>query len=129
MPSVYVVEPQSLFGPEIARLVGEAGGRVVATSAVLDLDAIIAAAPEFVLLDLDYTFYDLTDVLDVLRSEAPLVRPVVLTAERGRGWLARSRAFGAASVVAKAASEREMIHDLRVVLAGGSVWDVRVEVA
>lgn len=129
MPSVYVVEPQSLFGPEVARLVGEAGGRVVATSAVLDLDDIIAAAPEFVLLDLDYTPYDLGDVLDVLRSEAPLVRPIVLTERHGSGWLARSRAYGAASVVAKAASERELVHDLRTVLAGGSVWDTRVEVA
>jgi DNA-binding NarL/FixJ family response regulator len=129
MPSVYVVEPQSIFTPEIERLVGEAGGRVVGGSVALDLDAIITAAPEFVLLDLDYTSYDVADVLDVLREEAPLVRPIVLTDRHRHGWLQLTRARGAASVVSKAASEQELVHDLRVVLDGGAVWDSRVEVA
>ncbi|HEY0614428.1 MAG TPA: hypothetical protein VGC96_07290 [Candidatus Elarobacter sp.] len=129
MPSVYVVEPQSIFAPEIARLVEEAGGRVAGASDVLNLDAIIAAAPEFVLLDLDYTAYDVADVLDVLRNEAPLVRPIVLTDRHRHGWLQLTRTRGAASVVSKAASEQELVHDLRVVLDGGAVWDERVEVA
>ena len=101
MPSVYVVEPQSIFAPEIARLVEEAGGRVAGAS----------------------------DVLDVLRNEAPLVRPIVLTDRHRHGWLQLTRTRGAASVVSKAASEQELVHDLRVVLDGGAVWDERVEVA
>jgi DNA-binding NarL/FixJ family response regulator len=127
MQTVYVVEPQALFGPKLGRLVGEAGGRVIGTASALDLDAIIAAAPDAVLLDLDFTAYDVADVLDVLGSEAPAVRSIVLTAERGAGWLDRCRAAGAASVVSKAATEEELVHDLRVVLDGGAVWDVRVE--
>ena len=129
MPSVYVVEPQSLFAPEIERLVAVAGGRVIANASALDLDDIVAAAPEFVLLDLDYTAYDVADALDVLHAEAPHVRPIVLTDRHRRGWLQLTRAHGAASVVAKAASEQELVHDLRVVLDGGAVWDTRVEVA
>ncbi len=129
MLSVYVVEPQALFAPELARLVGEAGARVAGNSAVLDLDAIVAAAPDAVLLDLDYTPYDLADVLDVLRYEAPATRAIVLTSERGPGLLEQCRANGAAAVVAKAASEDELVHDLRVVFDGGSVWDERVEAA
>lgn len=127
MTTIYVVEPQALFGPKLARLVGDAGGRVANTASVLDLDEIIAAAPDAVLLDLDFTAYDVADVLDVLRAEAPRVRAIVLTAERGAGWLDRCREAGAASVVSKASTEEELIHDLRVVLDGGSVWDVRVE--
>ena len=127
METVYVVEPQALFGPKLARLVADAGGTVVGTAAGLDLDAIIAAAPNAVLLDLDFTAYDVADALDVLRSEAPAVRPILLTAERGAGWLERYRGAGAASVVSKDSTEEELVHDLRVVLDGGAVWDMRVE--
>jgi DNA-binding NarL/FixJ family response regulator len=126
-PTVYVVEPQALFGPKLARLVTDAGGRVAGTASALDLDAIIAAKPQAVLLDLDFTAYDVADALDVLRSEAPAVRTIVLTAERGAGWLERCRDAGAASVVSKSVTEEELVHDLRVVLDGGAVWDIRVE--
>ncbi|MBV8369532.1 MAG: response regulator transcription factor [Candidatus Eremiobacteraeota bacterium] len=129
MASVYIVEPQSLFEPELERLVSLAGARVAGSAAQLDLDEIIAAAPDAVLLDLDFTAYDVLDVLDVLQAEAPAIRPVVLTSERGRGRLDRCRAYGAAAVVSKDATDLEMVHDLRVVLDGGSVWDQRVEAA
>lgn len=127
MQTVYVVEPQALFAPKLARLIGDAGGRVAGAASVLDLDAIIAAAPDAVLLDLDFTAYDVGDVLDVLRAEAPRVRPIVLTGDRGDGWLERCRGSGAASVVSKATTEEELVHDLRVVLDGGAIWDARVE--
>jgi DNA-binding NarL/FixJ family response regulator len=127
MPSVYIFEAQELFGPELERLASLAGARVCARSAVLDLDAIITAAPDVVLLDLDYTTYDVIDVLGVLRDEAPAIRPVVLSAERARGWIERCRAAGAAAVVSKTVSEYDLVHDLRVIFDGGTVWDVRVE--
>jgi two-component system, OmpR family, response regulator len=127
MTTVYILEAQELFGPELERLAALAGGRVAARSAVLDLDAIISTAPDIVLLDLDYTAYDVLDVLAVLRDEAPAIRPVVLSAERTRGWIARCRGAGAAAVVSKAGSEYELVHDLRVIFDGGTVWDVRVE--
>jgi len=129
MPHVYVVEPQTIFGPEVQRIVGEAGGTVSAISPMLDLDQIIEAAPDVVLLDIDYTDYDPAEVLDALREEAPAVRPIVLTSERERGRLDRFRASGAASVVSKSAGEAEVIRDLRFILSGGSVWDERVEAA
>lgn len=127
MDSVYVVEPQALFAPRLARLVAQAGGRVAGTATMLGVDALLASQADAVLLDLDFTAYDIADALDVLRSEAPGVRPIVLTAERGRGSLERLRAAGAAAVVSKDASEEELVHDLRLVLDGGSVWDERVE--
>jgi DNA-binding NarL/FixJ family response regulator len=129
MRSVYIVEPQSIFGPELERLVGEADARVAGVSARLDLDDIIEAAPDAVLLDLDYTEHDTADVLDALQAEAPAIRPIVLTAEHARGRIATCRSNGAAAVVSKAASEEELVDDLRVVLSGGSVWDERVEAA
>jgi DNA-binding NarL/FixJ family response regulator len=127
MPTVYVVEPQALFGPELARFVNAAGGRVVGHSPLLDLETIIMASPDIVVLDLDYTDYELVDVLDMLRAEAPSIRAVVLTSERAAGRLDVYRANGAAAVVAKTASEREVVHDLRVVFDGGAIWDRRVE--
>jgi hypothetical protein len=39
----------------------------------------------------------------------------------------KRRANGAAAVVAKAASERELVRDLRVVFDGGAIWDRRAE--
>ena len=129
MRSIYIVEPQSIFGPELERLVGEADARVAGVSSRLDLDRIIEAAPDAVLLDLDYTDHDEADVLDALHAEAPAIRPIVLTSERARGRLASCRSNGAVAVVSKAASEEELVDDLRVVLGGGSVWDPRVEAA
>jgi DNA-binding NarL/FixJ family response regulator len=129
MHRVYVVEPQTIFGPEMQRIVGEAGGSVASMSPVLDLDDIIEARPDVVLLDLDYTDYEPAEVLDALREEAPSVRPIVLTSEREHGRLERFRASGAASVVSKSADDAEVIRELRVILSGGSVWDERVEAA
>ncbi|HTD35342.1 MAG TPA: response regulator [Candidatus Elarobacter sp.] len=129
MTRVYVVEPQTIFGPEVQRIVGEAGGSVASMSPVLDLDDIIEARPDVVLLDLDYTDYDPAEVLDALREEAPSVRPIVLTSERERGRLDRFRSSGAASVVSKSADDAEVIRELRVILGGGAVWDARVEAA
>jgi DNA-binding NarL/FixJ family response regulator len=129
MPRVYVVEPQTIFGPEVQRIVGEAGGTLAAVAPVLDLDDIIEAKPDVVLLDLDYTDYDPAEVLDALREEAPRIRPIILTSEHERGGLERFRASGAASVVSKSAGETEVINDLRLILRGGSVWDERVEAA
>jgi hypothetical protein len=37
------------------------------------------------------------------------------------------RTFSSLAVVAKAASERELVHDLRVVFDGGAIWDRRAE--
>jgi DNA-binding NarL/FixJ family response regulator len=96
---------------------------------LLDLDDIIEARPDVVLLDLDYTDYEPAEVLDALREEAPAVRPIVLTSEREHGRLDRFRASGAASVVSKSADDAEVIRDLRVILSGGSIWDQRVEAA
>ncbi len=128
MPTVYIVEAQALFAPELARLASAAGARLAGTSEVLDLDELIAAKPDLVVLDLDFTGYDIADVLDVLHAEAPAIRSVVLTGERERGWLESARAAGAASVLSKAAAENELIHDLRLIFEGGAVWDARVEV-
>jgi DNA-binding NarL/FixJ family response regulator len=129
MNRVYVVEPQTIFGPEVQRIVGEAGGSVASMSPVLDLDDIIEARPDVVLLDLDYTEYDPAEVLDALREEAPSIRPIVLTSEHEHGRLDRFRASGAASVVSKSADDAEVIRELRVILGGGAVWDPRVEAA
>ena len=129
MPRVYVVEPQTIFGPEVQRIVGEAGGTLAAVAPVLDLDDIIEAKPDVVLLDLDYTDYDPAEVLDALREEAPKLRPIILTSEHERGRLERFRASGAASVVSKSADDAEVIAELRLILRGGSVWDQRVEAA
>ena len=67
MPRVYVVEPQTIFGPEVQRIVGEAGGTLSAMSPTLNLDEIIEAAPDVVLLDIDYTDSDDAEVIRDLR--------------------------------------------------------------
>lgn len=129
MPTVYVVEAQVLFAPALESIVARAGGRIVTRSDVLDLDDILASSPEIVVIDLDYTSYDVLAIIAALHAEAPLVRTIVLTGERRGGWLEACREAGAASVLAKVAREDELVHDLQVVFDGGSVWDRRAETA
>jgi DNA-binding NarL/FixJ family response regulator len=128
VPSVFIVEAQALFGPELVRLVEAAGARVVGQAETLDLDEVIGAHPDVVLLDLDFTVYDVIEVLEVLRAEAPSIRTIVLTGERTRGWLNAARDAGAASVCSKATTEEELVHALAVIFDGGELWDARVEV-
>jgi two-component system invasion response regulator UvrY len=126
--SVYIVEAQSLFLEELARIIASAGGSLVGTSESLDFETLIRANPDYALLDLDFTAYDVVEVLAVLHAEAPRIQSLVLTGQQGAGWLERARKAGAASVLSKEAGRDELIHDLRVILDGGALWDARVEV-
>jgi DNA-binding NarL/FixJ family response regulator len=124
---VYIVEAQSLFLDELVRLVTLAGGTLAGSAQTLDFDALIGANPDYALLDLDYTPYDVVDVLEVLRAEAPRIQSLVLTAQQEHGWLERARSAGAYSVLSKEAGGDELVHDLRVIFDGGALWDARVE--
>src|ERR1700694_3520062 len=119
--SVYILEPQELFVPELSGVVAEAGGRVVRTAQMLDVAEIVSLRVDFALLDLDYTLHGVTDGLAYFRGAAAGVKPIVLTDQRDLGELGRYRAAGAIAVIAKSVSPEQLIGALREVFDVGAL--------
>jgi hypothetical protein len=110
--TVFVLEPQTVFIPELSRIVAAAGGRVVACSDSFDVLEIAALRAEYALLDLDYALPGVVDGLAYFLAAAPRVRPIVLTNQRDFRPLARYREYGAV-VLQKALSCGELMFTLR----------------
>lgn len=120
-PSVYVLEPQELFVPELTRLVAEAGGHVVRTAHMLDVGEIASLRVDFALLDLDYTMLGVMDGLAYFRGAARSVKPILLTDEHDPRTLGRYRAAGAVAVIAKSVSAEHLTAALREVFDVGAL--------
>ena len=113
--SVYVVEPQALFIPELSRIVASAGGHVTRFSESLEIEEITSLRADYAILDLDYTTYGVMDGLAFFRALAGSVKPIVITEERDFNQLARYRHAGATAVLPKAMSADELrtaLHDI-----------------
>ncbi len=115
--TVFVLEPQTVFIPELSRIVGAAGGRVTMFAEGFDVIEIAALRVEYALLDLDYALPGVLDGLAYFAGAAPRVKPIVLTNQRDFRPLARYRDAGAV-VLPKALSCPELIHALRAIFQG-----------
>jgi DNA-binding NarL/FixJ family response regulator len=116
-PSVYVVEPQTIFIPELARIVAVAGGHVARFADALDVEEIASLATEYAIVDLDYSEVGVLDGLAFFRTIAPKTRVVVLTAETDFAALEQFRAAGCVAVVPKSMSADEVRDVLREMFA------------
>jgi len=110
--TVFVLEPQTVFIPELSRIIAAAGGRVVAASDSFNVLEIAALRAEYALLDLDYALPAVLDGLAYFLAAAPHVKPIVLTNQRDFQPLARYREYGAV-VLQKALSCGELMFALR----------------
>jgi hypothetical protein len=115
--TVFVLEPQAVFLPELSRIVTAAGGRVTTFSEAFDVVEIAALREEYALLDLDYALPGILDGLAYFSGAAPRVKPIVLTSQRDFRPLARYREAGAV-VLPKALSCIELTHALRAIFIG-----------
>jgi DNA-binding NtrC family response regulator len=115
--TVFILEPQTVFIPELSRIVAAAGGRVTTFSDVFDVLEIAALRTEYALLDLDHALPGVLDGLAYFSGAAPRVRPIVLTSQRDFRPLARYRESGAI-VLPKALSCTELAHALRAIFVG-----------
>jgi DNA-binding NarL/FixJ family response regulator len=112
-PSVYMIEPQALFVPELARIVAAAGGTVVRFAEALDIEEIVSLRTDYAIVDLDYSEIGVLDGLAFFRTVATEVRVIVLTDETDFATLEQFRAAGASSVIAKSMSAGEVSDALR----------------
>ncbi len=115
--TVFVLEPQAVFLPELSRIVAAAGGRVTTFSEAFDVIEIAALREEYALLDLDYALPGVLDGLAYFSGAAPKVKPIVLTNQHDFRPLARYREAGAI-VLPKALSCTELTHALRAIFQG-----------
>lgn len=115
--TVFILEPQTVFLPELGRIVATAGGRVTSFAEAFDVLEIGALRTEFALLDLDYALPGVLDGLAYFSAAAPRVKPIVLTSQRDFRPLARYREAGAV-VLPKALSSAELTLALRAVFTG-----------
>jgi DNA-binding NarL/FixJ family response regulator len=120
-PSVYVLEPQELFIPELSRIVVAAGGRVVRSADTIDIEELVSLRVDFALLDLDYTWQGVMDGLAYFRGAAARVNPIVLTDERDFDRLARFRAAGAIAVISKSNTADQMSAALQEIFDVGAL--------
>jgi DNA-binding NtrC family response regulator len=115
--TVFVLEPQTVFMPELSRIVAAAGGRVTTCSDVFDVVEIGSLRTDYAILDLDYALPGVLDGLAYFSGAAPRVRPIVLTNQRDFRPLARYREAGAI-VLPKTLSSPELVHALRAIFSG-----------
>jgi len=124
-PSVYLFEPQALFIPELSRIVAAAGGHVVRSADLLDINEVVSLRAEYAILDLDYTHFGVLDGLAYFRAAAPGVAAIVLTEERDFNRLTRYRHAGASAVMSKAMSADEMRDALCEVFGSSALYRLR----
>jgi DNA-binding NarL/FixJ family response regulator len=127
-PSIYVVEPQALFVPELYRIVAAAGGHVARFAESLDVEEIVSLRTDYALVDLDYAEISVLDGLAFFRSVAPDVRVIVLTEERDFAMLERFRIAGASTVLAKSMSADEVSDALRAAFERDAASPRRIDV-
>lgn len=118
--SVYVLEPQALFVPELNRIVSRAGGHVMRSAQSLSLDEIASLRADYAILDLDYTEFGVLDGLAFFRGLAGGVKPILLTEERDALVLASFRDAGAVSVLSKGQTAEALQISLQNVFAVGA---------
>jgi DNA-binding NarL/FixJ family response regulator len=119
--SVYVLEPQAIFIPELSRIVAAAGGHVVRSADSLEIMEIVSLRADYAILDLDYTIHGAVDGLAFFRSLAGWsVTPLLLTEERDFNQLARYRNAGAAAVLPKTMTADELRDALGDIFRSGA---------
>ncbi|HEX3549016.1 MAG TPA: hypothetical protein VHT53_01490 [Candidatus Elarobacter sp.] len=111
-PSVYVIEPQTLFVPELMHAVTGAGGRVVRFAESLDVTEVASLRVDYALLDLDYSLYSVDDGLAIFGHVAPGIRTMVLTDECDAERVRAMRRAGAWAVLPKTLSDDELLVEL-----------------
>jgi DNA-binding NarL/FixJ family response regulator len=85
------------------------------------LDAVAAAEPDLVVIDLDLPGASGLDALAAVRGARPSTPCVILTALTDDAELGRAIELGAAAVLHKSLDVGALLEDLRIVAAGGTV--------
>ncbi len=127
---MFILEPQTLFVPDLVQTIARCGGEIVRVAESLERLDIASLRADVALLDLDYGPNSVLDDLASFRGEAlPNMHLVVVTGEHGPGWVYRLQRAGACGVISKASTARELAAALRRVFGGAMFYDPRIEAA
>ena len=125
----YVVEPQSLFVPYLADVLGRAEMRVVRVAGALDVDDIARTRPEALFVDTDFLDCDPADALSALRAVLPRALICAYTDGSGASRADRLRQAGADCVLSKRSGQHEIAEGVRVARETGGYTDPRLLLA
>jgi len=116
--STYLIEPQAVFEPFLARLLERAGLAIVGTSRTLDRRALDLSDPDVVVVDVDFAEGGALRVVRALRDGAPRMRIIACAESVEPQFAARCYIAGANAVLEKG-TEEEFVRILTRVAAGG----------
>jgi DNA-binding NarL/FixJ family response regulator len=101
-------------------VIGEAGDGVQA------LEAVLAARPDIILMDISMPQLDGVQVTRMVLKEWPDAKILALTAHEDRGFLRAVLEDGAAGYILKVATPKEVIEAIRIVASGRPYLDANI---
>jgi DNA-binding NarL/FixJ family response regulator len=125
---VYLIEPQGFVAKGLCRLLsGEHSLEVVGDSPDLELDHVVEAAPDLILLDGDYDQNTMTVALKTLKSDRRVVAKVcVLSMYLHADRAMRAISAGADGYVVKDVAPHELFASLAALMRDGMYVDPRL---
>ena len=128
MTTIAILDDHPLFRDGLRNLLVAEGLPVVAESAnIAGVDALLAASPDLVIIDLGLPDGDGLDVVRRIRTTTPRTRVLVLSMASDAATVARALGAGAHGFLTKDSTPSEVVSAIRAVAAG--VGRRRVSVA
>jgi len=125
MIRVLIVDDHEFVRAMVARVLADAERiRVVGEAADGSevLDAVEAARPDVVLMDVRMPMKSGIDATRDLLARQPAIRVLMLTGSAGLSVSAESRRAGAVGLLVKGCDHAVLVRAVRTVAAGGSAW-------
>lgn len=122
MTTIAILDDHPLFRDGLRNLLVAEGLPVVAESAnIAGVDALLAASPDLVIIDLGLPDGDGLDVVRRIRATTPRVRVLVLSMASDAATVARALGAGAHGFLTKDSPPAEVVSAIRAVAAGSVV--------
>ena len=128
-PATYVVEPQGLFVPLLSEVLAASGLEVVEVGANLDVPRVLLLEPDVIFIDPDFAPVDTLEAVRTLRSLLPHARICIYTSRHQPSYSRSCVEAGATCVIAKVATESELVDALGETIRGAVYADPRVDAA
>jgi DNA-binding NarL/FixJ family response regulator len=122
MTTIAILDDHPLFRDGLRNLLVAEGLPVVAESAnIAGVDALLAASPDLVIIDLGLPDGDGLDVVRRIRTTTPRTRVLVLSMASDAATVARALGAGAHGFLTKDSTPSEVVSAIRAVAAGSVV--------
>ncbi len=124
---VYVIEPQTLLGKALCRILSEEEDvAIVGDSPQCDIPSVVAARPDVIVLDCEDDVGSVTDTVDRLRAALPSVRICLLSSQLSAPVMMRAIAAGVDGYVVKDVTPGELAACIKRIGTDGFYADPRL---